>query len=256
MIARPANNDTEEHVSRYRRDGYLVLRGVFTGDEAATWSQECDRLLALDLVTPDNIRTPFRKNSGGYPERIDPVVDLSPLFARLVEDERITGVVRALFGDAPLLFKDKLIFKLPGVDGYTLHQDQAWWQLCPADDILSVSVAIDGASPSNGTIELFPGYQDRLLTPEGELRNLSNDEVALVDPKKGELMDTRPGDVVIFHSLTPHQSGPNTSDQPRRSLYLSYAAARNGDLRETYYDHYKETRPGSTASDKEKLFFR
>lgn len=240
----------------YRERGWLILRGLFSPEEAAAWQAECDRLLGLDLVHPDNIRTPFRMNSGDSPERIDPVVDISPLFFALARDERILGPVRALFGDEPLLFKDKMISKLPGADGYTMHQDQAWWQLCPADDILSASVAIDGASASNGTIELFSGCHDRLLTPEGEMRNLREEEARRIDPERGTLVETRPGDVVLFHSLTPHRSGPNVSDHPRRSLYLSYSAARNGDLHEAYYKHYKERRSGGSAGEEGNRFFR
>jgi hypothetical protein len=224
-------------VNSYHQKGYLVLRGVFR-DEVVALQAECDRLLHSDIVRPDNPRTPFRFNSGDAPERIDPVVDISPLFSRLVHDARIVKSLRAIFNDEPLLFKDKLIFKLPGTQGYTMHQDQAWWQLCPPDDILSVLIAIDGADAANGTLELFSGYHHELLTPAGEMRNLSEAEAVQIDSSRGEIIETQPGDVVIFHSLTPHQSGANTSDKPRRSLYLSYSAARNGDLHDIYYEQY------------------
>ncbi len=226
----------------YQATGFIVVRGLFAPAEIAAWQAECNRLLAQDWVHPQNIRTPFRHNSGQTPERIDPVVDVSPPFAALVADRRITEVVGELLDDRPLLFKDKLILKLPGTDGYTMHQDWAWgWQgLCPADDILSVSIQIDGADPQNGGIELFPGYHDRLLTPPGLQTNFRAEELALVDPARGENITTEPGDVLIFHSLTPHQSGRNLSDRPRRSLYLTYNAARAGDLRGQYYEAYKE----------------
>jgi 2-aminoethylphosphonate dioxygenase len=225
----------------YWESGFLHLKGVFSAAETATLQSECDRLLSLDLVHPQNVRTPYRKNAVEAPERIDPVVDISPLFASLVEDDRIVHVLRDIFQDTPRLFKDKLIFKLPGTDGYTAHQDQAWWQLCPPDDILSVSVQIDGANAQNGGIELFRGYHDRLRTPEGVMRNWTADEEnEWLDSSMSFLPETHPGDIVIFHSLTPHRSGKNTTvGCPRRSLYLSYSAARSGDLHATYYEHYK-----------------
>jgi ectoine hydroxylase-related dioxygenase (phytanoyl-CoA dioxygenase family) len=228
--------------AEYNARGYIVLRGLFSPEEVAAWSAECERLLLANWVDPQNIRTPFRKDSGEFPERIDPVVDVSPLFAELVADPRLTRAVAQIFDDEARLFKDKIILKLPGTDGYTMHQDWAWgWQdLCPADDILSASIQIDGADPQNGGIELFSGYHHRLLTPPGLQSNFRAQELALVDPARGQKITTEPGDVLIFHSLTPHQSGRNLSPRPRRSLYLTYNAARAGDLRAQYYDNYRE----------------
>ena len=188
-------------------------------------------------------------DSAIVPERIDPVVDVSPLFAQLVQDERILTVLRAIWQDEPVLFKDKIIFKMPGVAGYTMHQDWAWgWQeLCPADDILSVSIQIDGANAANGCIEVFPGYHDRLLTPPGLQTNFRDEELRQVDASTGIKMETRPGDVLIFHSLPPHQSGTNTADCSRRSLYLTYNAARARNLKEAYYEGYRERIVGQEA---------
>lgn len=223
--------------NEYQTRGYIALRGLFSSDEIASWSAECDRLLAQDWLHPDNLRTPFRKGSTQTPERIDPVVDVSPTFAELVRDERIVSVLRALWGEEPLLFKDKLIFKMPGVEGYAMHQDWAWgWQdLCAADEILSVSIQIDGANAQNGCIELFEGYHDRLLTPSGLQTNLRAEEIAQIDPARGEKIETNPGDVLIFHSLAPHQSGRNTANVSRRSFYLTYNTASAGDLTGDYY---------------------
>lgn len=235
---------TSAQKEHYKLSGYLSLRSVFSEVETMAWKAECDRLLALELIDPMNIRTPFRKESGNTPERIDPVVDISLLFARMVRDERIVGAVRDLFEDEPLLFKDKLILKAPGTDGYTMHQDQAWWQLCPPNDILSVSIQIDGSSAQNGCIELFGGYHHEMLTPQGLETNFRAEELAEIDLSRGEKIETQHGDVLIFHSLTPHQSGRNTADTSRRSLYLSYNAARSGDLHGRYYAHYKNRESG------------
>ena len=225
-----AEAEPEPEARDYWKKGYLHLRGMFRPEEIAAWQAECDRLLGMDFVRAENIRTQFRMNSGSCPERIDPVVDVSPLFSAVAHDPRIVSHVETIFRDKALLFKDKLIFKAPGTLGYTMHQDQAYWQLCPADDILSFSLQIDGATAENGCIELFPGYHERMLTPVGKRTNFREEELALVDPASGVKIETRPGDVLIFHSLAPHQSGTNTADVFRRSLYLTYSAARNGDF--------------------------
>lgn len=230
-------------VREYWTRGFLALRGLFRPEEAAGWAAECDRLLGSDYVRPENIRTPFRMKSGNYPERIDPIVDISPVFTDVMRDPRITRVVESILVGKALLFKDKLIFKAPGTEGYTMHQDQAWWQLCPADDILSVSIQIDGANAVNGCIEMFPGYHGHLLTPAGIRTNFRAEELARVDASVGEKIETLPGDVLIFHSLTPHQSFRNTADVFRRSFYLTYSAERGGDFYDRQLVNYKKYSP-------------
>lgn len=235
------HSDEPEHdhnLRKYWERGYILLRGLFDTTEIENWNIECERLLKADFVHQDNVRTPFRFNSGVRPERIDPVVDISPVFKHLVCDPRIVQPVQAIFRDEPYLFKDKLIFKAPGTKGYSIHQDQAWWQMCPADDILSVSIQIDGATVENGCIELFPGNHDRLRTPEGMLTNFRPEEIESFDFSAGQKIETIPGDILIFHSLAPHQSGTNASDTWRRSLYLTYSAARGGDCYERHRKEY------------------
>ena len=43
------------------------------------------------------------------------------------------------------------------------------------------------------------------------------------------------GSTLWFHSRTPHRSRANRSDRPRRALYPTYNAAREGDRRAEYY---------------------
>lgn len=241
-MATALNFLSAEQLASYHETGYLVLRGVLSEAESMVLQHECDRLLTPSIYTdPKNIRAGYRHTSDGPGplERLDPVHDTSSILRELVRDERILAPLRDVFSDEPRLFKDKLIFKLPGVGGYTMHQDAAYWQVFPYDSLVSVMVAIDGANRENGGLELFAGYHERLLTTPGELRNFTEDEAAKIDESRGELIETNPGDLVIFTSLTPHRSGHNTSDRSRKQLFLTYAPARCGELYKAHYQHYQ-----------------
>lgn len=50
-----------------------------------------------------------------------------------------------------------------------------------------------------------------------------------------EPVDVPAGDVLFFHSRTPHRSGPNLSVDARRAIYPTYNARSEGDLRDAYY---------------------
>ena len=241
-MKKPLNVLSFDQIKTYNKQGYLVLRGVLTEHDAKVLQTECDRLLTLsDCTDPNNVRAGHKKYANGDVkiERLDPVHDISSVFAALVRDERILAPLRDIYLDEPLLFKDKLIFKLPGANGYTMHQDAAWWQGFPIEGLISVIVAIDGATTENGGLELFPGYHERLRSTPGELRNMNAAEITEIDPKEGEIVETNPGDIIIFHSFTPHQSGANTSDKSRKQLYLTYTPAKNGDLYKAHYQHYQ-----------------
>jgi ectoine hydroxylase-related dioxygenase (phytanoyl-CoA dioxygenase family) len=56
-----------------------------------------------------------------------------------------------------------------------------------------------------------------------------------VDALAWEPVEVRAGETLWFHSRTPHRSGPNKSDTPRRALYPTYNAAAEGDRRADYY---------------------
>ena len=229
----------------YWDQGFVVVRSLFSEQEIKQAQKECDRLLSLDLIGPENGRTPFRFGATEFPERIDPVCDISPLFQSLIDDRRLRAIVAGLFDDEANLFKDKLILKGPGVAGYDMHQDWAWgWQdLCPADDVLSISIQIDGADAQNGGLICYADYHDQLLTPPGLATNFRAEELQRIDDQRAVPLETQPGDVVIFHALTPHRSDANTTDRWRRSLYLSMNAQRAGDLRTQYYQQYRSTAP-------------
>ena len=247
----------EAQIDEYRRKGYVALRRVFTADEVAAWEAESRRLLRLGLAHEDNWRTVLYRSPAGLAvvDRLSPVIDISPVFAALVRDERILRPLGELYGDAVLLFKDKLIYKMPGAAGYEMHQDYSSWQTFPRD-LVNVIVSIDGADAGNGGVEFFPGYHDRLLSAAGELRYMSAEETKRIDLGSGEVLTTEPGDLVVFDCLTPHRSGVNRSNRLRRQLYLTYSSARNGDLYGAQLRYIEETERARRGEAAARLFFR
>jgi ectoine hydroxylase-related dioxygenase (phytanoyl-CoA dioxygenase family) len=240
-------------VDAYARRGFVVIPGVFGGDEVVAYAAECDRLEQSGILDPDNLRTHVL-NSDRPPDRLDPLVDISPLFRELASSPRLTTPAGQILGDEALLFKDKVIFKPPGMKGYATHQDFAYWQWLPAppEALLTVLVALDGATAENGAVEFFAGKHSSLLTAPGAPADV--DATTLGAP--GEIVETNPGDVVMFHSLTPHRSGDNRSASMRRQLYLSYSAARFGDLYGAYYEHlHKSLLAGMPVDNRARAYF-
>ena len=237
-VPRHAADALADIASDYHRFGYVVVASPFGHAEVAQWRRECDRLWALPgTQEASEFRVDLRDTLDGrrVPERLDPVIDASPVFAELSRDERILRVARALLGEDVVLFKDKLIVKTPGTLGYRTHQDFSYIAFLgfPGDRQLAISVAVDTTTKENGAIEVFPGHHTNLLPPAADDEFLVDESV--LDPTSVVTVPVEPGDLLIFHSLCPHRSRPNHTDKPRRLLFFTYNAISAGDHYETYY---------------------
>ncbi len=233
---------TLNQLQAFHEDGFTILRGVFSPSEMSSIQRECDRLLRdnADLITPDNVRCRFMTDHrSGEPlfEVFDPVNDLSELLRQVCVDLRLTSAVEAIYQEPAELFKEKLIYKMPGAKGYSLHQDipQSWpgWP----QTFLTVLLAIDSCRRENGCTELYRGYHDHFLSSDPDAYMLPDDCVC---KSRREFLELEPGDVAIFHGLTPHGSGPNRSVGPRRAFYISYnAQSDGGDQRRSHYESFQ-----------------
>jgi ectoine hydroxylase-related dioxygenase (phytanoyl-CoA dioxygenase family) len=225
----------------YAEQGYLVVRGLFAKLETAEFAAEADRLLGLhELIDPNNLRCrwqPDVQTGECLFEAFDPVLDLSPMCARLAHDPRLLEVLASLCGEEPCLFKDKLIFKPPGARGYDLHQDYIAFPGFPRS-FVTVLVPIDPCVECNGCLEVFPGGHlgGCLSAEDGNYHTLPLEAVAQY---KGMRLELMPGDVAIFGCFLPHRSAPNYSDGWRRQFYLSYnAVSDGGPQRDQHYEHF------------------
>jgi ectoine hydroxylase-related dioxygenase (phytanoyl-CoA dioxygenase family) len=93
-------------------------------------------------------------------------------------------------------------------------------------------VAVDDATVENGCLEVVSACHQEILPM---------DDKGCIDPAvvarlRWEPAELRVGQVLWFHSRTPHRSGANQSTRDRRALYPTYNALREGDMRSAYYE--------------------
>ena len=226
----------------YREKGFIVVRDLFPRGLMARAAAEAETLpeRLKHLVNVKNIRCRWQDNvfTGDCTfETFDPVIDLSPACNEIAFAPALLDLLGELYGERAHLFKDKLIFKPPGVKGYQLHQDWIAWPGFPRS-FLTVLVPFESADRDNGCTIAYPGYhKDGCLTEEdGHYHELPS---GTVDERTAVPLLLQPGDVAVFGGFTPHRSDPNTSDRWRRQLYLSYnAASDGGDQREKHYREF------------------
>jgi 2-aminoethylphosphonate dioxygenase len=226
----------------YERNGFVVVRALYDAAEMSAASAEADRLLKEydHLRSVKNLRCRWQTNilTGECNfETFDPVIDIGRECRRLARHPRLLGLLADLYGEPACLFKDKLIYKPPGVKGYGLHQDWIAWDGFPRS-FLTVLVPFDSADRDNGCTMVFPGgHRAGPLAPQdGQYHELPD---GTVDVSTAVPLILEPGDVAVFGGFTPHRSDPNLSNRWRRQLYLSYnALSDGGDQRDKHYQEF------------------
>jgi len=244
------NPDARNALDTFTQCGLGVIRNLFGTRELDALLAECDRLWKIqDPAGLCNLRYGMRPGPGGTVmiERIDPVADVSEAFEALNRDRRLVDLAEAALGEPATVLKEKLIYKWPGTGGYEAHRDGPYLDVSgvPGAEIVTMLVALDPTTLENGTTEFFPGL--RLVptaAPPEEPRDVA---AAAIDGEWSLMPELARGDVAIFDGLLPHQSGPNCSDGPRRTYFLTCAPARYADCRDRYYAERRRQQQAARA---------
>ena len=241
---------SDEQVAQFERDGFLVVRGMYSPEEVADISEWTDAVANYPEV-PGKYMMYFEKSQVDDSRilcRIENFVPYHEGFSKLITARRMQQAVSELFGEEAVLFKDKINFKLPGGDGFKEHQDvQAGWDEF-ANLHITAMIAIDETNEANGSLEMIAG-----MHRQGVLGSmwapLTDEDTKHVDYVA---VHCKPGDAVFFDSYAPHRSQPNRTDKARRVLYITYNRKSEGDSRAKYYADKRRNYPPDIERDPDK----
>jgi hypothetical protein len=239
-----------EQIDQFKRDGFLLVRGMYSPEEMediSLWTDE----LARSAETPGKDMKYFehsREDQSRILSRIENFVPFHEGFSKLITKRRMRQAVSELFDEDAVLFKDKINFKLPGGDGFKEHQDvQAGWDVFSSLHITAM-IAIDETNEANGSLEMLPAMHDQGLL--GEMWAPLTD--ADTRNKPYVAVHCQPGDAVFFDSYAPHRSSPNRTADARRVLYITYNKRSEGDHRAQYYADKRRNYPPDVERDPNK----
>ncbi|MGA1757144.1 MAG: phytanoyl-CoA dioxygenase family protein [Pseudomonadales bacterium] len=231
----------EEELQRWSDTGVLVLRGWYDPNEMLALSD-----ITRDLETWPEIPGRWMKYFESTPSnprmlcRLENFIQYAPVFDAVCNGKGIKQVLRALFGEPVVLFKEKINFKLAGAGGFAPHQDAPAFSSFGQNLHVTVMLSIDPTNAANGCLEVGP-HPGRGRSLEAKPDLTLTDQVA--SQIAWEPIETEPGDLVIFDSFLPHRSGPNQTSSSRRALYATYNLESEGDWRTRYYEEKRSTFP-------------
>jgi phytanoyl-CoA hydroxylase len=217
---------TEEQIAFYRDNGYILVKGLLTRDEAAALREECHQLAAR-LSEHKNMDATWGSAREAVAEAADTkilhchnVQFYSAAFSRLIVDPRMTDVAADIIGSPNVQLHHTKMFIKPPEKGspFPMHQDVPYF---PHDNhsMIAVILHFDNAPIEKGCVCVVPGsHKLGPLEHSGEggwHLPFSEYPIESAVPCEAEA-----GDALFFSYLTIHGSGINTSNEARTTLLI------------------------------------
>ena len=214
---------TEEQKQFYAENGYVLVRGLLSPDEAAAYRKETHDLAQRLSATRD-----IGAGWGSAKEVTDKPTQLlhchdvqfqSAAFSRLLLDERLTSVAADIIGPNVQLHHTKMFIKPPEKGApFPMHQDAPFF---PHENhsMIAAILHFDDAPLEKGCVRVVPGSHNLGMLPhiaEGSW-HLPVSDYAVADAVP---CPAKAGDALFFSYLTIHGSGVNESQEARTTLLV------------------------------------
>ncbi len=223
---------TQEQMQHYQRDGFIIVRSMFSLAEAELLYQVAVKDEQISKHSYD------LNDSSGKKTRLTlwftPGDDSYGFLTRA--EKMINAVDKLLEGESDVChFHSKITQKEPHVGGaWEWHQDYGYWYksgfLYP-DQMLSIMCALTEATIENGCLQVIPGSHKMGRIEHVFLGEQNGADMRFVNEslKNSALVyvTIKPGDVLFFHSNLLHRSESNESDNARWSLISAYNRSGN-----------------------------
>lgn len=222
MTTTAQGTDLSALARQYAEEGFVLVKGLLSKDEAAWYRRRSHDLLAR-LNRDDDPTWQSAMGLSDGATRLQHLHDaqfFDAEFAKLMVDPRFTDVAAAVLGTPNVQLHHTKLFVKPPQNGspFPLHQDHPFFP----HRYHRVGAAIfhfDDAPEQKGCVRVIPGsHRDgpREHNPEGSFH--------LVDPpfEAATPQPAEAGDVLFFTYLTVHGSGVNASEEERTTWLIQY----------------------------------
>lgn len=232
-------------LSRYARDGFLVLPALLDSAEVARLQEEMTTL--LERFAGSRGDAVIREPGSDAVRSIFALPAVSDVFARLAAHPKLLGFAEHVLDSPAYLHQSRLNYK-PGLAGkeFYWHSDFETWHVedgMPAMRALSCSVLLTENTEFNGPLFVIPGSHTTYVgcvgaTPENNYKSSlmqqtvgtpAPESLSLLTDQAGGLASVKgpPGTVLFFDSNLLHGSAGNISPYPRANVFMVYNSVEN-----------------------------
>jgi ectoine hydroxylase-related dioxygenase (phytanoyl-CoA dioxygenase family) len=225
MLTQTRDAITGEQETFYRENGYLLVRGLFTPEEAATYRAEGHALIER-LSQHDKVEATWgsaRGVAGGKETQLlhcHSVEFHVAAFTQLIVDPRLTDIAAALIGGPNVQLHHTKLFIKPPEKGspFPIHQDHPFFPH-ERHSMIAAIIHFDDAPEEKGCLRIVPGSHTRgpIEHESAGGYHLPFEQYPL---ESSVALPAQAGDVLFFSYLTIHGSGINVSDEARTTLLV------------------------------------
>jgi phytanoyl-CoA hydroxylase len=214
---------SDAQVQQFDADGFVVVPDVFSTEEIAAVRAVID---GFENQTEDFLQTQQNgrvmiAESGAITFTAHLVVN-SPELAAFARHPHVAGICRDLVGPDVNLYWDQAVYKKPEKPRrFPWHQDNGYAYVEP-QQYLTCWVPLTDATHANGCPQVAKGVHRHGTLQHTYVEPLGY-ECFSEPPTDVAIAEAPVGSVVVFSSLTPHLTGPNTTDEVRKAYILQYA---------------------------------
>lgn len=220
----PFRRLTNSQVADFDERGFLVLPEMIDADVLRAARSEIDEFESeMDALLETQADGRIAIAEKGAITFTTHLVARSERLAALSRRRGLLDVCADLIGPDVDLYWDQAVYKKPQKPRrFPWHQDNGYTYVEP-QQYLTCWLALNDASVANGCPWVVPG-----MHRFGTLSHTYIDPLGyqcFTDAADAAAAEVPAGGVVVFSSLTPHLTGPNTTRDVRKAYILQYAPA-------------------------------
>ena len=214
-----------EQVRRFDDDGFIVVRDLFTADEIAEVRDILDGFEAeSDAFLKQQAGERIMIAESGAITFSAHLVARSPELAAFARHPKLVDICLDLVGADVNVYWDQAVYKKPEKPRrFPWHQDNGYAYVEP-QQYLTCWIPLTDATRDNGCPQVARGLHRHGTLQHSYVEPLGY-ECFSQPPSEVMIAEAPVGSAVVFSSLTPHLTGPNTTDAVRKAYILQYAPA-------------------------------
>jgi phytanoyl-CoA hydroxylase len=232
---------SDEELSFFQRDGYLVVRKLIPADYIETMKRIAQRDVAAhqgDIEYEAELNYPgappsLEAEGGRTARRLRQAVSRDPVFLRLLKEPFLLIRLQQLLGPhvvMPLAHHNCIMTKQPRFSSDTgWHQDTRYWGF-QTGELVNTWIALGPETLQNGCLQVLPGTHTSRASAElldADLFLRTDLEVNRKLLNTARPVELQPGDTLFFHARCFHAATRNYSSETKQSVVFTFRSLDN-----------------------------